>query len=335
MAVSMRDVAQLAGVSQRTVSNVVNDYQFVRPETRERVQQAMETLGYVPNAAARSLRAGRTGMLALVIPNFEARYFADLAGAVIHEAETLGYTVLIEVSGASHDRELGVLAGGRSQLTDGAIMSALTLQQADEHLRRPGYPLVLVGDLVFEGPVDHVGIPNREAARTAVEHLISVGCRRVMLLGTENGPTTTSKLREQGYRETLEAAGLPVLPELLLDTEWGRQRGQDAIERFVASDIELPDGIFAMNDSLALGALRALRSAGLRVPEDVAVVGFDDVEEARFASPSLTSISPAVEEIARTAVRLVHEQITGRPARTATHVLVEYELKVRESTARQ
>ncbi len=332
MAVSMHDVARAAGVSQRTVSNVVNDYAYVRPETRRRVLEAMEELGYVPNAAARSLRRSRTGLIALVVPDFRARIFADLAGPVVREAEALGHRVLIEVTDSDRERELQVLTGGRNQLTDGAIMMALSLRPEDGRHRRPGFPLVLMGDHVLEGDIHHVAIPNREASLAVVRHLVSTGRQRLMLLGHGPHGSETASMRLRGFLDGLAEAGLPADEALMVAADWSRARGRQAIEEHIGSGRPLPDAIFAMNDSLALGALRALRERGVLVPQEVALVGFDDVEEARYSTPSLTSVSPDLEAMAAHAVAMLHEQITGKPSGREPHITVDFHLRVRESS---
>jgi DNA-binding LacI/PurR family transcriptional regulator len=331
MAVSMHDVARAAGVSQRTVSNVVNDYAYVRPETRRRVLEAMEELGYVPNAAARSLRRSRTGLIAFVVPDFRARIFADLAGLVVREAEALGHRVLIEVTDSDRERELQVLSGGRNQLTDGAIMMALSLRPQDGRRRRSGYPLVLMGDHVLEG-VHHVAIPNREASLAVVRHLAGSGRRRLMLLGHGPHGSETARMRLSGFLAGLAEAGLPADEALMVAADWSRARGRQAIEEHIDSGRPLPDAIFAMNDSLALGALRALRERGVLVPQEVALVGFDDVEEARYSTPSLTSVSPDLEAMAAHAVAMLHEQITGKPSGREPHLTVDFHLRIRESS---
>ncbi|MEV4110248.1 LacI family DNA-binding transcriptional regulator [Nonomuraea sp. NPDC049695] len=328
----MHDVARAAGVSQRTVSNVVNNYEYVRPETRQRVLDAMAALGYVPNAAARSLRAARTGLIALVVPDFRARHFADLAGPVVREAEALGYTVLIELTEGDRARELKVLTGDRNQLTDGAIMVALSLRPDDGQRRRADYPIVLVGDEVLEGQVPHVGIPNREASLAVVRHLAGTGRRRLMLLGYAPAGAQTARARLQGFLEGLEEAGLTAYEELLVEAGWNREDGRRAIEEHLDAGRPMPDAIFAMNDSLALGALRALYDRGVQVPQEVALVGYDDAEEARYSTPSLTTVAQNVEALARNAVAMLHEQITGKPSGREPRIVVDFQLKVRESS---
>ncbi|MFC5825032.1 LacI family DNA-binding transcriptional regulator [Nonomuraea insulae] len=328
----MHDVARAAGVSQRTVSNVVNNYEYVRPETRQRVLDAMAELGYVPNAAARRLRSSNTGLIALVLPDFRARLFAEITGPVVREAEALGYTVLIELTESDRERELKVLTGGRNQLTDGAIMMAMSLRPEDGQRRRADYPIVLVGDQVLEGEVHHVGMANREASLAVARHLVDTGRRRLMVLGYDPIGGATARMRLRGFFEGMAEAGLTTHQELMIRAGWTRAAGQQVIEEHLDAGRMMPDAIFAMNDSLALGALRALRSRGVRVPEEVAVVGFDDVEEIRYSTPSLTSVSPNVDALASNAVAMLHEQISGKCSGHASHITVDFELKVRESS---
>lgn len=333
MPVSMSDVARHAGVSQRTVSNVVNNYIHVSPQTRAKVEASLSELGYRPNVIARQLRSGRSGTITLAVPDLQERYFADLAESVIDYAHELGLRVLIETTGGDHERELALLQGGGDQLTDGVIMSALTLGPADDHLERADYPLVLIGDREFGGPVDHVGIPNREAARDAVGHMVGEGRTRLALLGASEHTEHTYMLRRQGFDDALADAGLALDPLLELKGLWTRDEGERIIDELLARDIPLPDAIFALNDSIALGAIRALARAGIRVPEQVAIVGFDDITESRYSTPSLSTVSPNLGELARTALQLLAEQLEDkRGEREPQHRHIGYELRVRESS---
>ncbi|RKR75296.1 LacI family DNA-binding transcriptional regulator [Frondihabitans australicus] len=334
MAVSMGDVAAHAGVSQRTVSNVVNRSANVAPATRARVEASLAALGYRPNAAARKLRSGRTGAITLALPGFDERYFADLAEAVIRHARDLGVDVLVETTGGDHERELAILRGRQGLLTDGVIMSAVTIGSADESVQRAPYPLVLVGDHEFEGPVDHVGIPNRKAARAAVEHLFATGRRRVALVGENDESLDSASLRKQGYFAALEHRGVPASEAIVVAAPWQYEAGEAVVAALLARD-EMPDGIFAMNDSLALGVISALLRAGVRVPQDCAVVGFDDTLEARHGFPTLTSVAPSLDEIAANALDMLRAQFIDAGAERASveRRHVAFELRVRESSA--
>lgn len=331
----MSDVARLAGVSVKTVSNVINGYPYVRDTTRSKVMTAIDKLGYEVNVSARSLRTGRTDLIGLAVPELKLPYFAELADSVIVEAEKVGLTVLIQQTNGSRERELEVLHGARRNLTDGLIFSPLALGQEDKHLLETDFPLVVLGERIFGGPADHVTMSNVEAARAATEHLLAQGRRRIALVGAHEGERVGSAaLRATGYREALEAAGIAVDPRLIGEAgPWHRETGADATRALLDSGVEF-DAVFALNDALAMGVLHTLRAHGLTVPDDVAVMGFDDVEDARFTSPALSSVAPGREEIAATAVRLLKQRIEEktRPAEFE-FVRVGFELQLRESTA--
>ncbi|WP_382308304.1 LacI family DNA-binding transcriptional regulator [Herbiconiux sp. UC225_62] len=335
MAATLHDVAHLAGVSIKTVSNVVNDYPHVRPETRHRVQRAIDELGYQPNATARSLRSGRSGAIGLVLPELSLSYFAELADEVIAEAEKHGLVVLIEKTGASREREIAVLSSPRMRLTDGLIFSPLGMGQDDAELLSVDYPLVLLGERIFGSPVDHVTMRNVEAARAATEMLIGLGRRRIAVVGAHvDEGVGSAALRVQGYQDALAAAGIPFDPALVAYTTlWHRANGAASMRELIDSGVHF-DAVFGLNDALTLGAMRVLQEAGFRVPDDVAVIGFDDIEESRYAVPSLTSVDPGRASIARTAVQLLVRRIGeqgGRPA-DPQEVLVDFEIVPREST---
>lgn len=334
MAATLHDVARLAGVSIKTVSNVVNDYPHVRPETRKKVQAAIDELSYQPNLSARSLRSGRSGVIGLVLPELSLSYFAELADAVIANAEKHGLVVLIERTGADRDREIAVLSSRRMRLTDGLIFSPLGMGQEDMALLEVDFPLVLLGERIFGGPVDHVTMRNVEAARAATEFLLRAGRRRVALVGAHADEVVGSAaLRLQGYAEALTAAGVEYDPVLVRETTlWHRANGAAAVRRMLEDGVEF-DAVFGLNDALALGAMRALQEAGLRIPEDVAVMGFDNIEEAQFTVPSLTTVDPGRELIAAHAVELLVARLKdggGRPS-DPKDVRVDFDVVVRES----
>ncbi len=329
----MRDVAQLAGVSIKTVSNVLNGYQFIRPATRERVEAAMAQLDYQVNVAARNLRRGSTGMIGLALPELSLPYFAELADAVIAEAEQVGLTVLIELTGAVRQRELETLRGLRRRMTDGLIFSPLALGQNDKDLFDVDYPLVLLGERVFGAHAHHVTMANVEASRAATEYLLACGRRRIALIGSnQREGLASSTLREDGYREAIEAAGLEVDPALIGEASlWHRSSGSEVMGRMLDAGVKI-DAVFGLNDALALGALHALHERGIAVPDEVAVVGFDDIDEAAYSYPTLTTVAPGREQIARTAVELLHQRITeGADASPPRQVVADYSIVVRES----
>ncbi|MDK1471907.1 LacI family DNA-binding transcriptional regulator [Streptomyces sp. 549] len=331
MRVSLKDVAAHAGVSIKTVSNVVNDYAHVTPGMRARVQASIDELGYRPNLTARHLRKGRTGTIALALPELGNPYFAELATAVIDAAAEHDYTVLLDHTGGRRERELLVSQGFRARVIDGLILSPIELEAEDLADRAEQVPLVLLGERRYEAPYDHIAVDNVAAARTAVRHLCEAGRRRIAFLGARRGHNRPAQLRLQGWREELAARGLPADDSLVGPTDgWGHADGAAAMAALLDTG-ERPDAVFAYNDLIAIGAMRVLSERGLRVPEQVAVVGFDDVVEGRFGAVTLTSISPDKAAIARMAVTSLLSRLNGEE-RAAEYLEAGYALIEREST---
>jgi LacI family repressor for deo operon, udp, cdd, tsx, nupC, and nupG len=331
----LRDVAERAGVSIRTVSNVVNGYAQVSAETRRRVEKAVAELGYRPNLLARNLKRGRTGLLALVVPELDVPYFSELARAVIAEARTCGYTVVIDQTDGEPDRERElIMRGASAALFDGVILSPLSLSQADLARRDGSDPLVLLGERIAESPYDHVAIDNVSAAYAATEHLLDLGRTRIAAVGDQPYDTgETAQLRTRGYRDAHAARGLAVDESLVVATaRFHRSDGAAAMAALLDHPDGPPDAVFCYNDLLALGAIRTLLTRGLRVPEDVAVVGFDDIEAGRFNTPTLTTISPDKGTIARLAVQRIAARLGDGPQQPPVELWAPHHLEVREST---
>ena len=334
MAATLHDVARLAGVSIKTVSNVINDYPHIRPNTRAKVERAIAELGYTPNLTARNLRSGRTGAIALALPDLSLPYFAELAAQVIHEAEAAGVVVLVEQTGADRDREIELLRSPRLKLTDGLIFSPLGMSQDDAAALEVSYPLVLLGERIFDGPTDHVTMRNVDAARAATEYLIAQGRRRIAVVGAHEGEVIGSAaLRMQGYREALDAAGIEYDDGIVgYTTLWHRANGADSMRAILARGREF-DAVFGLNDTLALGAMRVLQEAGRTVPDDVAVIGFDSLDEAAYSIPSLTTVDPGRSWIATTAVATLLARIAGEADAEPRTLLADYRILERESAA--
>lgn len=336
MAATMHDVARVAGVSIKTVSNVINDYPHVRPSTRDRVLQAIDVLAYRPNLSARGLRSGKTGVIGLAIPELRQNYFAELADTVIRAAGRRNVEVLVDQTGGTREGEIAALSGHRLRLTDGLLFSPEQLGQEDVAMLEVPFPLVLLGERIFDGPTDHVTMHNVGAARAATEHLIGIGRTRIAVIGahpTHQDDIRSANLRMRGYREALEGAGISFDPALVLFAyPWHRENGAAAMREILARGVDF-DAVFTFNDSLGLGALRALGEARIRVPEDVAVIGFDDIDEGRFSIPSLSTVDPGRSQIAETAVdhllQRIYEKGEQEPPR---QFLADYRIVGREST---
>lgn len=335
MRVRLRDVAAHAGVSVKTVSNVVNGYVHVAPETRARVQASLDELNYRANLSARSLRRGRSGVVALAVPALDMPYFAELTRFVVEASAQLGLTVLVDQTDGLREREHVVATGFRSHLIDGLILSPVAMDQDELAAVRDETPIVLLGEKIGSGGFDHVAVDNVAAARTATEHLLSLGRRRVAAIGYQAGVDARSgvaALRRRGYEEALAARGLPVDPLLTVEVpDFRRADGAAAVAELLGRDVR-PDALFCFNDTLALGALHALAARGIDVPGEVAVIGIDDIEDGRFHSPTLSTIAPDKRAIAEHAVRLLHERLGSHDGAEPAEVTVPFSLQVREST---
>lgn len=307
---TMHDVASEAGVSVMTVSNVINGRR-VSPATRARVLEAIDTLGYRVNHAARQLRTGRTGTIGLAVPEVDSPYFGQLAARIIAHAETVGYRVAIEQTGLSGEKELTTLAKSRIHQYDGVILSVVGLGKEDADRLKVDFPAVILGERIFNGPLDHVAMANVDGARSATEHLLAAGRRRIGMIAREEPESEVGvgSLRIQGYREALEAAGVPVEPGLIVPPRnVSMPAGRDAVRDLLDRGFDV-DAVFCLTDTLAIGAMRGLADAGLRIPEDVMVMGFDDIVEARFTIPTLSTVDPGHDLMASTAVEMLIERI--------------------------
>ena len=342
MPATLKDVAERAGVSIKTVSNVVNGYAFISATTRERVERAIAETGYRPNLGARNLRKGRTGFIVLAVPELDNPYFAELTGLVITAAHRHEWTVLVEQTHGSRELEQAVITSMGPQRIDAAILSPLAMEPSDLLRAAPATPLVLLGERDIPGPADHVAIDNTAAAQTVVEHLIGIGRRRIAIIGDQPGKIGgTASLRTAGYRQALAAAGLPYDPALVVPVEtYQRADGAAAMLELLRLP-EPPDAVFCCNDLLAVGAMRAALERGVKIPKQIAVAGFDDIAEGSYGFPSLTTIAPDKAAIAAAAVELADRRIdpirggmgVGAKRVDPQDVEAPFTLKVRESTA--
>lgn len=331
---TLRDVAELAGVSPRTVSNVVNGYARVTPATREKVERAIHELDYRPNVLARNLANGKSGQIVVVVPYLDTPYFAELLQAIIPAARKGGYNVLVDQTDGDrqHEEEL-IGRGSRGFLFDGMIISPLGLSQEDLSSRDPALPLVVVGERSSDGTFDHVGIDDIAASTDAVSHLISLGRRRIAAIGDQPYATgEAAQLRTRGFRAAHAAAGLPVDDSLIISTaRFNRIDGATAMAALLDRD-DRPDAVFCYSDLVASGAIHTIIGRGLRVPEDVAIIGYDDIEDGRYAQPTISTISPDKTAIAQLAVERLILRMTSPERVPGIELLAQHRLIPRQST---
>lgn len=331
---TLRDVAELAGVSARTVSNVVNGYAPVTARTREKVQRAIEVLDYRPNVLARNLANGRSGQIAVVVPYLDTPYFAELLQAIIPAARAGGYNVLVDQTDGDrrHEGEL-IGRGSKGFLFDGMILSPLGLSQGDLAVRDPSLPLVVLGERASDGTFDHVGIDDVAASSDAVTHLMSLGRRRLAAIGDQPYATgEAAQLRTKGFRLAHERAGLPVDESLIMRTaRFNRRDGAEAMAALLDRE-DPPDAVFCYSDLVASGAIHTILDRGLRVPEDIAIIGYDDIEDGRYARPTISTISQDKATIAQLAVERLMLRIGSRHPVPGIELLARHRLVPREST---
>jgi DNA-binding LacI/PurR family transcriptional regulator len=332
---TLEAVALEAGVSRATVSRVVNGSTRVKPATRRVVERAVRRLGYVPNRAARSLVTRRTDSVGLVIPEPTTKLFGDpffprlIRGinSILGEADEL--LVLLTPQSAQDEDQLGrYLVSGH---LDGAML--VSLHGADplpSFLAERGIPVVVGGRPMRGTPVDYVDVDNVQGAVQAVQHLLGLGRRRIV---TVTGPLDMAPAQDRlaGYRDALAGAGIDHDPTLELSGAFEQATARDAVEDFIATGGGTFDAVFAASDAMALGAMSAIRRAGLRVPEDVAVIGYDDSALALASDPPLSSVRQPIEEMGREMARALLAQL-GRSRQVPRSVVLATELVVRASS---
>lgn len=331
MRATVKDVAQRAGVSPKTVSNVITGTVFVRPETRARVEAALADLSYVPNLSARALRNGRSGVIALALPDLATAYSAEIAHSFVDVAHERGWAVQIEETGTETTREWTLLSRARAHLVDGLVLNPVDLAESAIADDGPLPPVVLIGE-VEQNRVDQVWVDSVAAARDMTAHLLGLGHRRIAVVGSPDVLSrATARLRLQGYHEAMRAAGLEADPDLEVRWDgWTTDGGAEAVHRYLARH-ELPDAFFCFTDSLAFGALSALWSLGHTVPRDTVVAGFDDVAAGRHSIPALTTVSFDKRDFAETALTLLVERMNA-PAAPVRRATIDHTILVRAST---
>jgi LacI family transcriptional regulator len=329
---TIREVARTAGVSIATVSRVLNGRPDVATPTRERVLVAVRELGFSTNRSARSLVGGRTLLVGITVPLVEAEYFSRIVAGATDELYDHDLQVVLAPTLHLRDRAATLLARLAGGMTDGALL--ILPEESSEALRalaRTGYPFVVVDPLepLDEG-VPSVSATNALGGRAATEHLLALGHRRIAAItGVPEWLATVERLN--GYRAALASASVVPDPALVLESDWALEGGETA----AAHLLDLPDpptAVFAFNDNMAIGALRAARARGLRVPADFSVVGFDDSVQATTATPTLTTVRQPVDAMGRIAVSLLLRLLENRRGEGMS-IELQTRLIVRDSTA--
>jgi LacI family transcriptional regulator len=330
------DVAKLADVSQATVSYVLSGTSAVSvpPETRQRILDAASELGYAPNMAARTLRTRKTMTIAGVIPDITNPFYPWLERGIQDVAETGGYDLITFNTDGDHEKELKALRLAREGRVDGLIITLFHLTVDDlQPLVSDGVAVVVLGPPMAEFHdlgIDTAGVDNEGAARIAVEHLLERGHKRIAMIAGVVG-TPPRERRAKGYRDALAAHNLPTEERLIRAGEFSEEGGYEATRELLRMTPR-PTAIFAANDLMAIGAMQALREAGVSVPDEMALAGFDDIPAAALVHPSLTTIDQVPHHLGQTCAQLLLQRLSNQRTGPGSHTGMPFRLIVREST---
>lgn len=339
---TIKDVALRAGVSVTTVSHVLNSTRHVSLGVRERVDGAIRELGYVPNAMARSLKSNTTSTLGMLIPNCSNPYFAEIVRIVEDRCFAAGYTLVLCNTDDAPERQSVYLKVMAERRIDGVVVVSTGAAGGDgggdalaRQLRGLGVPTVLLDREIDEPACDLVETAHMQGGLLAVRHLLSLGHRRIACIGGPAG-VTPSEQRIEGWRMAMAESGAMPGPQgagsLLWRGGFTSQGGYEAMHAILRTTPR-PSAVFVCNDLMAIGALRAAHESGVPVPDELSIVGFDDIELAAYASPPLTTVAQPKERIGAMAVDMLLERVAGQ-RHDARTVVLQPELRVRASTAR-
>jgi LacI family transcriptional regulator len=329
---TIKQVAEKAGVSIQTVSRVLNNRPDVSPETRQRVQQLIDELGYQPFASARGLASKRTYTLGLIASDFSDYWFSQVVTGAEIEAHEHGYFFMLGSTGCNPQDEPKFLRLLTQRHIEGVLFVRAGCPDDLEHLRnlqKSGIPIVSTGFYLPDAEFSVVEVDNVDGGRKATQHLVELGHTQIALIC---GPADWKSVsdRTEGYMQALASASIAQNPDLIVHgTSWLHRSGYGAMKELLARGAPLT-AVFAHNDRIAKGAISAIHEAGLKVPEDISIVGYDDIPEAEFSDPPLTTIRQPMREVGKAAARLLVEMVENSDARP-TQILYETELVIRSS----
>ena len=328
--VTIMDVARASGVSYATVSRVLSGYEFVRKSTYNRVMEAVERLGYVANLQARSLAGGRSQIIGLLVPNLDNTYVGTIARGIDQELVRVNYDLMLYTSHRHPGKESLYVSAIANGLTEGLLLVApLVPTTYLAALREQNFPYVLVDQADSTENSNIVETTNWQGAYEATRYLIQLGHTRIVFItGALAVRSAVDRLR--GYKAALSDCDIPTNKEWIMEGDYQQQTGYEITKRLLQSTDSLPTAIFAGNDLSAFGAMDAARESGLRIPDDISIIGFDDIPQASLVYPKLTTVRQPLEQMGRVAVKMLLEQIEDR-SRPPQRVTLATELIIRDS----
>lgn len=327
--VTIFDVAQASGVSYSTVSRVLNGFEFVKESTRQRVLETAATLGYVANSQARSLAGGKSRVIGLLVPTLDNGYINEISRGIDEALAKADYDLMLYTTHHEKNKELKYAKAIANGLSDGLLLLVpLVPARYLAALRQQKFAHVLIDQRDESGESATVDAANRQGALKATRYLLGLGHRRIGFIGG-SPDLNSARERFEGYRAALREYGVEVDDRLNAEGDFNTERAYNATRHLLARP-EPPTALFAANDLSAFGAMNAVREAGLRIPEDVSVVGFDDIPQASITYPKLTTVHQPLVQMGRTAVELLLEQLE-QPGRPPRHVTLATHLVIRDS----
>jgi LacI family transcriptional regulator len=328
---TLEDIARISGVSRSTVSRVLNTDPNVKEQTRKKVQEVIRGLNFQPNMAARGLAAGSTKVIGLVIPVgvssiFSDPYFSLVIQGVSSACNQLGYSIMLWLAEPQYERKTisQIIYNG---LIDGVIVLAMLLDDPlIDRLYESNRPFITIGRHPTNEKINYIDVDNRLGAHQIVSYAIRTGHRRVALIG---GPrnTISGQDRYQGYLDALHEYDLPIVPDLIMEGDYSSESGYLAMKRLLLLQ---PDAVFAASDEMAFAAIRAIQEEGLSVPEDIAVVGFDDIPSAAISTPPLTTVRQPIRRTGEIVAEMLIDMIE-HPNPNPYHVVLPTELVIRST----
>lgn len=324
---TIKDVAQVAGVSVATVSRVINDSESVREETRRDVQRAIEQLQYSPNLLGRNLRKLQTKRIMVVVDTISNQFYSRILRGIEEKAKEQDFSVMICTTRGSKEQLMEHLKLLQTRAMDGAILMCADLAPVEIAQLRELYPIVCACEPILDRSMPNVSIDDFQASCDAVSFLLSRGHRRIAVVGTPM-QCTSSFQRMNGYFRALKLYGLQPEHELMIKEGYTYRAGQRAAHKVLAMN-PLPDAVYAFSDASAIGIVKELTQHGIRIPQDISVMGFDNTAMSEMYQPSITTVAQPQYEIGSTAMALLMKQMDGD--RTVQNIYLKHEIICRES----
>lgn len=329
---TIQDVAKIAGVSVATVSRVLNSSSLVTEETRSRVLEAIKKLNYQPNLLGRNLRRMETKIVLVLLPNISNPFYSKIVKGMESVGHKNGYNVMVCNTDSDREREKVYLELLKNKLVDGVVFMASQLEKNELTQIIRDFPVVECCEYKEGVDVSHVSVDNGAASYCAVKHLINLGHRRIGMISCDNNYISTLE-RESGYKNALQDSGISFNKDLIKYGNYGFKSGIRAVREFLTMKGERPTAVFAISDIMAIGAIKEIKAKGFKIPEDIAVVGFDNIDFAYMCEPTLTTISQPQYDLGRTAMDMLINRIKHGLVKSE-HIFLEHELVIRESTVK-